>query len=172
MSSQFKLKRLRRNARGRLVTGMREDLPFGIFGIDQLKLRDNTLSICRRTNRKKVNGFKNRKISNTCKLVVLEMLQGLQPQSQLMNEMTSDEYAYLDRVVKASQIDNLELPKPEIPKGDIQLKRELYVNIGQMESGNDSEELKTLTRKLMKEIKRRGLLNDYQLNHISSELKL
>lgn len=159
---------LRKNKRGRWVTGMREDIPFGIFGVDKNKLKENILSICRLTNRKKIDGFPNKKIDKDVKLVILEILQGVIPSN--IDHLKTGDQNYIHHLIKRSRVSGLELPRTEFT--DRELNNKLSVNLGQLRSGNDSEELIKETKQILNVLSKKGYYNEFQVEHISKEFKL
>lgn len=164
----FGLMKLQQNRRGRWVVGMREDIPFGIFGIDKNKLKDNILSICRLSTGKKVDGFPNRKIHDKMKLIVLEMLQGVQP--SISDELNQKDFEYVHKIIKRSRVTGLELPKTKFT--DSELNNKLSVNLGQIKSGNNSKSLLEETKEILNILAKKGYYNQFQVDHTSKIFQL
>ena len=139
INSRLNLKPLTRNKRGRLIVGARDDIEFGILGIDKNKLKDNVLSICRLTTRKKVNGLPNQRISDNVKKAILFLLQGNQPD---LSEITTKDRSLIGKIIKQSHVSGLDIPKTIDNSTLKELQQRLTINLGEIVSKNDSEENK------------------------------
>lgn len=192
-SNQLPLKNLRLNKRGRLCGNLREDIPFGVLGIDVNKLKQNIISIVRRSTNKKIDKLPNMKINQAFHDIMLQVLQGLYPEEQIQS-LSKEEQKYLQLLLKTSMIDVHKLINPATYElknlSDKELQKRLIVNIGQLESGNNSkalkEESKEMVEKLindkkkvtkdikyiLEELTQRKVLSLSQFKHYSNQLNL
>lgn len=170
-ASGLKLMPLELNRCGRLCGNLRSDISFGVLGIDSKKLEKNIISIIRLRTRKKVDLLPNHHISNAFRLVLDQLIQGVFPQ-EAFAELTPDEQEYLNRMIKVAHV-KLEKPEPKITdQTNATLQNRLLINIGEMESYNNSKDLKLQTKLILKELLNRKELSTAEVSHISSKYKL
>ena len=135
------------NAKGKLSPA-REDVEFGIFGVDKVKLKHGLLSIIRLKNRKKINEFPNVIISAELKMAIMECLNGVNPD---LTTLSRPDQQYLQKFIKRSHVSNLSIPKvnhnssvrshTETEHFFSHLQRTLEIGLGEVKSGNNSKEL-------------------------------
>lgn len=142
--SSLKIEGKKINKRGRLANA-REDIPFGIYGIDRVKLKHGLLSVIRLSNKKKVNEFPNCKLSPTLQSAIEQCLLGNCPD---VTQLSSTDHYFLQRLIGRSHVSNISLPRlnpnaslrcscqtlPTIKK----LQHQLSLNLGEIQSGNNS----------------------------------
>jgi hypothetical protein len=160
---------LKQNKRGRWCV-MRDNMEFGIFGIDKLKLAKNILSIVRLTTGKKVNGWPNKEISHAVNTAILQLNQGMMPD---YNELDENERDLIQKLVEQSHLptQGLKANKPvEVPID--QAKDLMLRNLGEIKSGNDSAQLRKQTQVLMNRLIKAKLLSPTTANQICHTFQL
>jgi len=161
---KLKLKSIKLNKRGYRCGHLRDNLPFGLLVIDQNKLKQNIISIAR-ANGKKVDRLPNMKITDDFKQIILELLQGVILKDEL-EQLSDKEQEYINRLIKLSYVDDLEVSSARKPQSSEQLKKLLIINLGQMDSGNNGNELKQQTLDTLQELVKRKVLNVDRASHI------
>jgi hypothetical protein len=170
-ASGLKLMPLELNRCGRLCGNLRSDISFGVLGIDSKKLEKNIISIIRLRTRKKVDLLPNHHISNEFRLVLDQLIQGVFPQ-EAFDELSREEQEYLNRMIKVSHI-KLEQPEPKITEQSTStLQNRLLICVGEMDSYNNSKDLKLQTKLILSELYHRGELSSAEKTHIMTKYKL
>lgn len=160
---------LRLTKNGRLCGHLRVNIPFGVLSVDGNKLKKNIISIARLQTNKKVDNLPNMKISDTFKSIVFELLQGVLLKNELM-QLSQQEQEYINRFIKVSQVSDLEIPK--VNMSEQEMKQLLLINLGQIDSQNNSIELKEQTKQILNYLHSQKQLSDTQYHHISIQYKL
>lgn len=137
----------------------REDVELGQYLICKKKLRENILSVLRARNRKKTNEYPNQPISDRLKTAILECLVGSNP---TMDSLTQEERYFLSSLVKRSKATHLIVPSYNHISNTYQeskdkirrlpgkeLRNQLKINVGELESKNNSDLLKHQTEELL-----------------------
>lgn len=165
------------NKRGRLAP-MRDDIHFGIFGIDKYKLKYNELSICRLTTKGKIHGFPNAKISDGLKSAILALAQGSNPD---VSSLSYIEKTFLIKLMTRSRLQAM-LPEEITGKKESnllhssavldQLKNKLLINLGEIHSSNDSHLLKQETSMIIMKLLEAKIFTLDQVNKIRSSYHL
>lgn len=178
---------LKQNALGR-YTVMRDNVPFGIFYIDNNKLQDNILSLIRQTTKTKINDYKNQHISDEVKFAIIQLMQDVYPD---LSKVSKEETLFIKELIKRSKL-NIKPPPippkpkplPEMPKAHVnhknkvksleikKLMNQLTLNLGSLKSGNVSKQLSERTRKVIKLLYQLKQLSREQVLHISKAFQL
>lgn len=164
-----------KNKRGRYYLA-RKNLKLGIIGIDELKLKDNILSIVRLTTNNKINGYPNRSISDPLKKAILELVQNVWPDLNLLNK---DEGEFIKGLVKKSHLNiKQETPKPksksnkEKPLSISEVNNRLALCLGSLKNGNNSKQLKKETINLLRYLIMNSRMTKERAIQISKTFKL
>lgn len=165
------------NSRGHVTGNLRDDIPFGMFGIDQNKLtKDNVLSVSRLASRSKIHDFPNTIVSPQLKRAIIDLSESAVGWGEATQGLHKLEVEFLKKLVKRSKVE-ISVPTTNIQsdfKGLTQsltpneLKMKLMINLGEINSSNDSAALMLETKQVLKRLLQKQLLSNDQVEQISS----
>lgn len=130
---------------------VRDDIPFGIFLIDKLQLHHGILSIVRASNRKKIANLPNRPISTAFRGALSDCLNGINPDT---TTLTHAEQLFLSELVRRAKVTHVHVGRgfanhnskssghDDSLKELLPLQHQLTLNLGELDSGNNSDLLK------------------------------
>lgn len=142
---------------------------FGINEINNEKLKNNVLSIRRKT-RTNIMGMPQRNISDKFKGVIKTIMGGGVPKFKDLEGLDEEEKEYLHKIVSKSELeDKLSIPAPSKDKYE-KMVNEFEIMKGQIMSGNDNREYVKKFKLLVMKLVRNGYIPKNQAFELVEEL--
>jgi len=142
---------------------------FGINEINNEKLKNNVLSIRRKT-RTNIMGMPQRNISDKFKGVIKTIIGGGVPKFKDLEGLDEEEKEYLHKIVSKSELeDKLTIPAPSKDKYE-KMVNEFEIMKGQIMSGNDNREYVKKFKLLVMKLVRNGYIPKNQAFELVEEL--
>jgi hypothetical protein len=142
---------------------------FGINEINNEKLKNNVLSIRRKT-KTNIMGMPQRNISEKFKGIIKTILGGGMPKYKELEALDDEEKDYLYKIVSKSELeDKLSIPAPSKDKHE-KMVNEFEIMKGQIMSGNDNREYVKKFKLLVLKLVRNGYIPKNQAYELVEEL--
>ena len=142
---------------------------FGINEINNEKLKNNVLSIRRKT-RTNIMGMPQRTVSDKFKGVIKTIMGGGVPKFKDLEGLDEEEKEYLHKIVSKSELeDKLTIPAPSKDKYE-KMVNEFEIMKGQIMSGNDNREYVKKFKLLVMKLVRNGYIPKNQAFELVEEL--
>lgn len=137
----------------------KSNIPFGLLSLDQSKLNNNVFSAVRATTGKGVTDLASRPLSNELTKAIKSISTNHQVPRNL-DQLNFDEQMWLKKLTDKSKI-GIHIPLPAK-----QLLEKLKVDLGSIQSGNNSPLLKEETMKVIALMKKNNILSKQMHNEI------